>query len=66
MHALLAEVGLAEVADALPKTLSGGMAQRVVIARGLFHGQRCCACRKCLLGAYSALKNKKPDQLGSG
>jgi len=33
---LLQEVGLADAADALPKALSGGMAQRAAIARGLF------------------------------
>ncbi len=34
--ALLAEVDLPGVHDALPKALSGGMAQRVALARGLF------------------------------
>lgn len=35
-HALLAEVGLLEHANALPKQLSGGQAQRAAIARGLY------------------------------
>jgi len=37
---LLQEVGLSDAADALPKALSGGMAQRVAIARGLFRQPR--------------------------
>ena len=36
VETLLGEVGLAGYADALPKQLSGGQAQRVSIARGLF------------------------------
>ena len=38
--ALLAEVGLSEQADALPKQLFGGQAQRVALARGLFSKPR--------------------------
>ncbi|MCC2974274.1 ABC transporter ATP-binding protein [Massilia sp. IC2-476] len=38
--ALLDEVGLAGHADALPKQLSGGQAQRAAIARGLFTSPR--------------------------
>jgi sulfonate transport system ATP-binding protein len=40
IQALLAEVGLSGLADALPKQLSGGQAQRVAIARGLFSRPR--------------------------
>jgi sulfonate transport system ATP-binding protein len=36
VHELLGEVGLADYANAFPKQLSGGMAQRASIARGLF------------------------------
>jgi sulfonate transport system ATP-binding protein len=36
VHELLLEVGLADYAQAYPKHLSGGMAQRAAIARGLF------------------------------
>jgi len=37
---LLQEVGLSDAADTLPKALSGGMAQRAAIARGLFSQPR--------------------------
>ena len=37
---LLHEVGLSEAIDYLPKNLSGGMAQRAAIARGLFNQPR--------------------------
>lgn len=37
---LLHEVGLSDAIDYLPKNLSGGMAQRAAIARGLFNQPR--------------------------
>lgn len=40
VFSMLEKVGLARVADELPKALSGGMAQRVAIARGLFRRPR--------------------------
>ncbi len=40
VRSLLEEVGLAGHADALPKQLSGGQAQRAAIARGLFTAPR--------------------------
>ena len=40
VQALLHEVGLSEAIDYLPKQLSGGMAQRAAIARGLFNQPR--------------------------
>jgi putative ABC transport system ATP-binding protein len=40
VRAMLAEVGLADLHDRLPRTLSGGQLQRVAIARALVHGPR--------------------------
>lgn len=40
VNKLLAEVGLRDYAEALPKQLSGGQAQRVAIARGLYRQPR--------------------------
>lgn len=40
VQSLLREVGLADAIDFLPKQLSGGMAQRAAIARGLFNRPR--------------------------
>ena len=40
IRSLLQEVGLIEAIDALPKHLSGGMAQRAAIARGLYNQPR--------------------------
>ncbi len=40
IRSLLQEVGLLDAIDALPKQLSGGMAQRAAIARGLFNQPR--------------------------
>ena len=38
-RALLAEMGLTAFADAYPQTLSGGMRQRVSLARALLHAR---------------------------
>jgi len=40
IRSLLQEVGLIDAIDALPKHLSGGMAQRAAIARGLYNQPR--------------------------
>lgn len=40
VQSLLREVGLSDAIDLLPKQLSGGMAQRAAIARGLFNRPR--------------------------